>query len=54
MGLMGLSGCGSRVVLYGDTGQAASQSYVIIVTGTGTSNSGAVLTHTAVVTLVVE
>jgi sugar lactone lactonase YvrE len=50
----GVCSCGSRTVSYGGTGQAASQSYSITVTGTGTSSSGAVLTHSAVVTLVVE
>jgi sugar lactone lactonase YvrE len=50
----GVCGCGSRTVSYGGTGQAASQSYSITVTGTGTTSSGAVLTHSAVVTLVVE
>jgi hypothetical protein len=51
---MGLSGCGDRVSPYAAGAGTASQSYSITVTGTGTSSSGAVLTHSAVVTLVVE
>jgi uncharacterized protein YceK len=51
---MVLSGCGDRVSPYAAGAGTASQSYSITVTGTGTSSSGAVLTHSAVVTLVVE
>jgi hypothetical protein len=53
-GLTGLSGCGNRVTAYGSSAAAATKSYPLTVTGTGTSASGAVLTHSAVVTLVVE
>jgi hypothetical protein len=51
---LGLCGCGNRVTPYGAATGTVSQSYSITVTGTGTNNSGAVLTHAAVVTLVVE
>ena len=51
---MGLSGCGDRVTPYTAPGGTVNQSYSITVTATGTSSSGAALTHSAVVTLVVE
>ncbi len=48
-----LSGCGDRVTPY-TAPSGTVKSYSITVTGTGTSSSGAVLTHSAVVTLVVQ
>jgi sugar lactone lactonase YvrE len=56
MGMLcaGLSGCGNRVSAYGSSTAATTKNYPLTVTGTGTSASGVVLTHSAVVTLVVE
>ena len=51
--LGGLAGCGDRTNL-GTTAAAASKSYTITVTGTATGSNGAVLTHSAAVTLVVQ
>ncbi|WP_263381732.1 NHL domain-containing protein [Granulicella arctica] len=47
-----LAGCGDRVVTAG--GSAALVSYPITVTGTATTPSGAILQHTALVTLSVQ
>jgi hypothetical protein len=54
LGVAGLSGCGDRTVPYSAAPGAANTSYTITVTGAGTSASGAAVTHTAVVTLVVQ
>jgi len=49
--LIGLSGCGTRML---PLNAQPSQSYVFTVTATGTNLAGVVVTHAAVVTLVVE
>jgi sugar lactone lactonase YvrE len=51
---LGLSGCGDRVTPYSAGTGTESQSYSVTVTATGTSSSGAALTHSALVTLVVQ
>ena len=52
--LLAVSGCGNRVNTASAAAVAASKSYTITVTGTATSSSGAILQHSANVTLVVE
>jgi hypothetical protein len=49
--VVGLSGCGTRSL---GSELLASQSYTFTVTGTGTNLAGVVVTHSVVVTLVVE
>jgi hypothetical protein len=49
--LVGLNGCGDRSL---SLAAQTSQSYTFTVTGTGTNLAGAVVTHSVVVTLVVE
>jgi hypothetical protein len=44
-------GCGSRSI---STAAIAQQSYTLQVTGTGTNLAGAVVTHSAAVTLIVQ
>jgi sugar lactone lactonase YvrE len=51
VGLMSVAGCGTRAVPYTTP---ASRTYPLTVTGTATNLAGAVVTHSAQVTLVVE
>jgi hypothetical protein len=51
LGLMGLAGCGTRSL---SLAAQPSHSYTMTVTGTGTNLAGVVVTHSVVVTLVVE
>jgi hypothetical protein len=51
--VVGLAGCGTRSDS-GDASTQPSQSYTLTVTGTGTNLAGVVVSHSAVVTLVVQ
>jgi len=49
--LAGLAGCGARTL---SSGELASQSYTMTVTGTGTNLAGMVVSHSMAITLVVQ
>jgi hypothetical protein len=51
VGIFSMAGCGNRSF---DASAGAAQSFPIVVTGTSTNLAGALVTHTALVTLVVE
>jgi hypothetical protein len=51
VGVVSAVGCGSRSISSAETAQ---QSYTLKVTGTGTNLAGAVVTHSATVTLIVQ